>query len=184
MGGGYCTEVVARAVEGRKVGKELGVGAMQEDNQRVGFIMGRRAGESGLPHERTHLRRMGRIEGTDGDPGDADEGRDEVCAPCGEGAILNAAQRAHRLGCPGCGDRGVQEACEGCGGWLGRPMGSMPKCTRQTCPGAADAGGWVLVGPWKRRDREARRDDRAPYDVHIRPARVVVGLAVASDPPV
>ena len=42
----------------------------------------------------------------------------------------------------------------------------------------------MLVGPWKRRDREARRDDRAPDDVHIRPARVVVGLAVASDPPV
>ena len=64
-GGGLCTEVVMRVAEGRKVGGGLGVQAMLADNQRVGFVMGRRAGESGLPHERTHLRRMGRLEGND-----------------------------------------------------------------------------------------------------------------------
>ena len=50
--GGYCTEVVKDFGEGRTVTPKLGVESMLSDCGRVGFVMGRRAGDSGLPHER------------------------------------------------------------------------------------------------------------------------------------
>ena len=146
---GYCTEVVKGFGTGKKVAPGVTCEHMRDDARRVGFVMGRRAGDSGLPHERGHTRLLSQFEGDDdGSEIDDDE---ERCLPCGE--LLTAAQRNHRLGCVGCKPWLPDGACEGCGGWLGRPAGSLPYCKRAGCPGAADAEGWVTVRP---RGRMAR----------------------------
>ena len=51
---GYCTEVVKGFGTGRKVAPGVTCEHMRDDVRRVGFVMGRRAGDSGLPHERGH----------------------------------------------------------------------------------------------------------------------------------
>ena len=50
---------------GRKVAPGTTCADMCEDAERVGFVMGRRAGDSGLPHERGHLRTLEQVEGDD-----------------------------------------------------------------------------------------------------------------------
>ena len=141
--GGYCTEIVKDFGTGIKVKPGVQVADMQASTARVGFVMGRRAGDSGLPHERSHLRRLGHAEG-DQDGGDIEEVEPIGCLPC-ESGRLTAAQRSHRLGCAGCARWRPAETCEGCEGWLGRAAGAAPSCTRAGCPGAADGDGWVLV---------------------------------------
>ena len=49
--GGCCTEVVKDFGEGRMVTPNSGIESMLSDCGRVGFVQGRRAGDSGLPHE-------------------------------------------------------------------------------------------------------------------------------------
>ena len=44
--------------EGAKVTNKSEAEDMQWEQKKVGFVMGRRAGDSGLPHERDHQRRM------------------------------------------------------------------------------------------------------------------------------
>jgi hypothetical protein len=151
--GGYCTEVVKDFGEGRTVTPKSGIEGMLSDCGRVGFVMGRRAGDSGLPHERGHFRRLGQnLPINDEEAGDTSEGEDE-CEACDTGGDrLSAAQRERQQGCPGC-PRHVPEACEGCGGWLGRPAGSAPTCRRQDCPGATDSGGWTVVHTHRRGGR-------------------------------
>ena len=147
--GGYCTEVVKDFASGRKVTPKSGVACMLDDCARVGFVMGRRARDSGLPHERGYLRRLGHEGPTNDD--EAGEAQEE-CSSCEDtGGVLTALQREQRQGCPGCYERHVTDACRGCGGWLGRPAGAAPPCTRQECPGTSDRDGWILV-----RNRRAR----------------------------
>ena len=57
---GWCTEVMKDFGTGRKVEPGKTCDDMGADTRRVGFVMGRRAGDSGLPHERGHLRTLGR----------------------------------------------------------------------------------------------------------------------------
>ena len=107
--------------------------------------MGRRAGDSGLPHERGYFRRLGQDTPVNDDEAGNPCEWEEECGTCDtEGARLTPVQRERRQGCPGC-PRRVAEACEGCGGWLGRPAGSAPACKQQDCPGATDKGGWTVV---------------------------------------
>ena len=143
--GGFCTEVVKGFSAGRKVEPGDTCGDMRDDTARVGFVMGRRARDSGLPHERGHARQLSQIEPED-DGGAVDDGGDDSleCLPCG-GQRLTAAQRDARLGCAGCVRWVPDGACDGCSGWLGRPAGALPRCTREDCPGTADADGWVVV---------------------------------------
>ena len=144
-GGGFCTEIVEGFGSGIKVTPGVKVADMRESTARVGFVMGRRAGDSGLPHERGHLRRLGRTGDAEGDQdGDSEVVEPVGCLPCEDGKYT-AAQRSHRLGCAGCARWRPAETCEGCEGWLGRAAGAAPKCTRAGCPGAADGDGWVLV---------------------------------------
>ena len=60
---GYCTEVVKGFGTGRKVAPGVTCEHMRDDVRRVGFVMGRRAGDSGLPHERGHTRLLSQFEG-------------------------------------------------------------------------------------------------------------------------
>ena len=143
--GGYCTEIVKDFGEGRTVTPKSGIDGMLSDCGRVGFVMGRRARDSGLPHERGYFRRLGHdLPEDDEEAGNAQEWEEE-CRTCDTGKDrLSAAQRERRQGCPGC-PRHIGNACDGCGGWLGRPAGSAPACRRQDCPGATDSEGWTIV---------------------------------------
>ena len=157
--GGYCTEIVKDFGTGLKASPGVRVADMQESTARVGFVMGRRARDSGLPHERGHLRRLGGVDG-DQDGGDVEEVEPIGCLPC-EGDRLTAAQRSHRLGCAGCARWRPAETCEGCGGWLGRAAGAAPSCTRVGCPGAAASDGWLLVQARGRRRSPVRAEAQA-----------------------
>ena len=59
--GSYCTEIVKDFGTGLKARPGVRAADMQESTARVGLVMGRRAGDSGLPHERGHLRRLGGV---------------------------------------------------------------------------------------------------------------------------
>lgn len=74
--GGFCTEVVKGFSAGRKVEPGDTCGDMRDDTARVGFVMGRRARDSGLPHERGHARQLSQIEPED-DGGAVDDGGDD-----------------------------------------------------------------------------------------------------------
>jgi len=77
--GGYCTEVVKDFGAGMKVAPGVTCDDMRGDARRVGFVMGRRAGDSGLPHERGHARQLSQFEGDDDGSGIEDE--EERCRP-------------------------------------------------------------------------------------------------------
>ena len=96
---GWCTEVMKDFGTGRKVEPGKTCDDMGADARRVGFVMGRRAGDSGLPHERGHLRTLGQAIGDD-DGSEIEDVEDERLP--GQGARLTAAQRSERLGCAGC----------------------------------------------------------------------------------
>ena len=180
--GGYCTEVVKDFGEGRTVTPKSGIEGMISDCGRVGFVMGRRARDSGLPHERGYFRTLGRdLVMADDEAGKADDS-DEECGRCDTSHdILTAAQRESRLGCPGC-PRRIADTCERCSGWLGRPKGSAPRCGRQECPGNMDTGGWTVVNSRRHhvtlkipsaqvRREDLKRDEDPQYSVRTQ-ARV------------
>ena len=95
--GAYCTEVVKDFGEGRTVTPKSGIESMLSDCGRVGFVMGRRAGDSGLPHERGYFRRLGQdLPVNDEEAGNPWEWEEE-CGSCDtEGDRLTLAQRERR----------------------------------------------------------------------------------------
>ena len=67
---GYCTEVVKGFGTGKKVAPGVTCEHMRDDARRVGFVMGRRAGDSGLPQGSARVQGIAR------------EGRlDKMCVP-------------------------------------------------------------------------------------------------------
>ena len=134
---GWCTEVVKDFGAGRKVAPGNTCADMCEDAERVGFVMGRRAGDSGLPHERGHLRTLGQAIGDD--DGSEVEDVEEERLP-GQGARLTAAQRSERLGCAGCTVWVPSNVCSKCDRWTGgAEHDECEKCR------AEGEGEWVLA---------------------------------------
>ena len=122
---------------GRKVEPGKTCDDMGADTRRVGFVMGRRAGDSGLPHERGHLRTLGQAIGDD-DGSEIEDVADERLP--GQGARLTAAQRSERLGCAGCTVWVPSNVCSKCDRWTGgAEHDECEKCR------AEGEGEWVLV---------------------------------------
>ena len=172
--GGFCTEVVQDSAKGKKVAPKTGVRTMLDDCERVGFPMGRRARDSGLPHERGYLRRLEQEPPlNDEEAGDEHEWADEQRPRADARRRLTAVQREKRLGCPGC-PRLVARACTGCGGWVGRPEGAAPACTHQDCPGASYSQGGVRV---RRRNRSSAPGPTPPAAQATDPTRCEMRVA-------
>ena len=135
----------------------------------VGFVMGRRAGDSGLPHERGHLRTLGQAIGDD--DGSEVEDVEEERLP-GQGARLTAAQRSERLGCAGCAVWVPSNVCSKCDRWTGgAEHDECEKCR------AEGEGEWVLVRPRARRDAPAREPAARSQTTSYRVADARVGVS-------
>ena len=110
---GYCTEVVKGFGTGKKVAPGVTCEHMRDDARRVGFVMGRRAGDSGLPHERGHARLLSQFEGDD-DGSEIDDEEERCLYPVGScslrhSAITDLDVRDVSRGCPMAHARGVAD---------------------------------------------------------------------------